>query len=262
MALESVNLSGILSGGQQQALAQPVSESQPAALLPVSQREARQLYSPQQQQQQQGDSISPSQALDIYKQFAGGETAGAGAAGGGFGGSGIGFTGAAGGGGAFNSAFGANAGLTQTPVFSGIAAGELGGAGATSGALGGGGAAGGAGGGAAGGGGLAAAGPWAALAAVIAINEEEARKGGFRADSRSKRLQDQLSGRVLSQDVDQRWIPQFAGSDKFGLGGDSSFGANLAGGNFSEASKALREESTIRKAFDEDPIAKLLKGLF
>lgn len=64
-----------------------------------------------------------------------------------------------------------------------------------------------------GGEGLMAGGGWAAaLAAAIAWNEEDAREGGYRADSTGARLQDQLSGKVIEQDVD-RW------ADKFGFEG-------------------------------------------
>ena len=50
---------------------------------------------------------------------------------------------------------------------------------------------------------MAAAGPWAALAAAIAINESEQNKAGNRPDSRSNRLTEGLTGESLTRDVDR-----------------------------------------------------------
>ena len=48
----------------------------------------------------------------------------------------------------------------------------------------------------------ASAGPWAALAAAIAWNEENSRKQGRRAESRGERVQDYFTGRSLERDTD------------------------------------------------------------
>lgn len=63
----------------------------------------------------------------------------------------------------------------------------------------------GAGGGGGGGGGeaLSSAGPWAALAAAIAYNEDRQRSAGNRPDSRGERLQDGLTGKSLERDMDR-----------------------------------------------------------
>ena len=107
--------------------------------------------------------------------------------------------------------------------------GGAGGAGAGAGGAGGAGAGGAAAGGSAGGssaaGGLggaaASAGPWAALAAVIAVNEYNAKKGGFRAENDKEYAKDLATGKVMSQDINGRWAPKlFGSSDKMGLGAD------------------------------------------
>lgn len=55
---------------------------------------------------------------------------------------------------------------------------------------------------------MSAAGPWAALAAVIAINEYNAKGGGYRAEDEGQYTQDLFSGEVLGQDMEQRWLPK------------------------------------------------------
>ena len=103
-----------------------------------------------------------------------------------------------------------------------------GGASGAGGAAGGGAAGGGAAGGSAGGsaaGGMgsaaAAAGPWAALAAIIGVNEYNAKKGGYRAEDDKEYAKDLATGKVMSQDINQRWAPKLFGKDdKMGFGGD------------------------------------------
>ena len=71
------------------------------------------------------------------------------------------------------------------------------------------------------GGAAASAGPWAALAAVIAVNEYNAKKGGFRAENDKEYAKDLATGKVMSQDINGRWAPKlFGSSDKMGLGAD------------------------------------------
>lgn len=107
--------------------------------------------------------------------------------------------------------------------------GGAGGAGAGAGGAGGAGAGGAAAGGSAGGssaaGGLggaaAAAGPWAALAAIIGVNEYNAKKGGYRAEDDKEYAKDLATGKVMSQDINQRWAPKLFGKDdKMGFGAD------------------------------------------
>ena len=67
----------------------------------------------------------------------------------------------------------------------------------------------------------ASAGPWAALAAVVAVNEHNAKKGGFRAENDKEYAKDLATGKVASQDINKRWAPKlFGSSDKMGLGAD------------------------------------------
>lgn len=107
--------------------------------------------------------------------------------------------------------------MAQTPAtgaFSGGSGGALGGG--SGGALSGGGGAGG------GSSWMAAAGPWAALAAAVAWNEENSRKQGRRADSSGERMQDMFSGKALQRDTD------FYGDKVGGVGGDMiKFGGQM-----------------------------------
>lgn len=126
-----------------------------------------------------------------------------------------------------------------------------GGGGASAGGAAGGGAAGGAGAGASGGssaaGAVSAAGPWALLAATIAVNEYNAKKGGFRAEDDKEYARDLISGKVLSQDVNGRWAPKlFGSSDKFGLGADMKAGAELSSLDLGSTIKNLKQ-GTIGK---------------
>ena len=115
-----------------------------------------------------------------------------------------------------------SAGLGIAKSFMGGGASGAGGA-AGGGAAGGGAAGGSAGGSAAGGMGsaAAAAGPWAALAAIIGVNEYNAKKGGYRAEDDKEYAKDLATGKVMSQDINQRWAPKLFGkSDKMGFGAD------------------------------------------
>lgn len=128
----------------------------------------------------------------------------------------------------------------------------MGGGGASAG---GGGAAGGA------GGGLAAAGPWAALAAIIGLNEEHSRKKGLRAENRGERLRDQLTGKVVTQDIEGKWGPmmdKWTGGrmSKYGFTGDMKGASQLASGRFGPGLKTFMKEGTPGK------LASALKKLF
>ena len=121
-----------------------------------------------------------------------------------------------------------SAGIGIAKSFMGGGAGGAG-AGAGAGGAGGAGAGGAAAGGSAGGssaaGGLggaaAAAGPWAALAAIIGVNEYNAKKGGYRAEDDKEYAKDLATGKVMSQDINQRWAPKLFGKDdKMGFGAD------------------------------------------
>jgi len=91
--------------------------------------------------------------------------------------------------------------------------------------------------------GLAAMGPWAALAAAIIGNETYAKNHGYRR-SGSDYYKDLATGRVLSQDVDNRWAPMLFGkNDRMGLGKDMSFAADLGSFQFGKAFKDLKDSS-------------------
>lgn len=96
---------------------------------------------------------------------------------------------------------------------------------------------------------LSAAGPWALLAAAIIGNEREGIRQGYRSDNPYDYAKDVLGGKVLEQDVHQRWTPKFFGSDKYGFGADSNMGADLATLDFGNAWKTLKNDSTLSKLF-------------
>lgn len=106
-----------------------------------------------------------------------------------------------------------------------------------------------AGGSSAAGSGIAAAGPWAALAAIIAVNEKSARNGGHRRDG-ADYAKDLASGRVLSQDVNERWVPKLGGyeNDKTGLLHDAGAGAEFASFKFKDGFKKLADGGTVKAA--------------
>lgn len=93
-----------------------------------------------------------------------------------------------------------------------------------------------------------AAGWWALLAAAIYTNEKEARDHGYRSKDDKQYAKDLISGKVLDQDVEQRWSPKLFGKDdKYGFGGDAQIGTNVATGRFAPAWKKL-ESGTVGKA--------------
>lgn len=99
----------------------------------------------------------------------------------------------------------------------------------------------------------ASAGPWAALAAAIYGNEKSAKDGGYRREG-TDYAKDLATGKVLYQDVDQRWAPKLFGeNDKMGFGGDMRAASAL--GSF-QPKKALDHFK------DDSSIGKLLKKIF
>lgn len=120
--------------------------------------------------------------------------------------------------------------------------------GGSGGAAGGGAAAGTSGGSSAAGSGVAAAGPWAALAAIIAVNEKSARNGGHRRDG-ADYAKDLASGKVLSQDVNERWVPKLGGyeNDKTGLLHDAGAGAEFLSLDFKDGFKKLADGGTAKQ---------------
>ncbi len=100
-------------------------------------------------------------------------------------------------------------------------------------------------------GGAAAAGPWAALAAIIAVNEKSARNGGHRADG-WQYGKDLLGGKVLEQDTNGRWSQKLGGydDDKTGLLNDAGAGAEFSTLDFSNGFKKLKNDGTPGKIID------------
>ena len=91
------------------------------------------------------------------------------------------------------------------------------------------------------------------LAATIAVNEYNAKKGGYRSDNNGQYAKDLITGKVMSQDVNERWAPKlFGSSDKFGLGGDMKAGAELSHGDFHGFKENLKDGT----------IGKLVKKIF
>lgn len=215
---------------------------------------AQQAQQQEQQRQQQQSSLNPNMIRQFLPQSSGitaspGYTSGGTATSGLNAGGTLGQFAQAGAGG-----LGGLGGLSVSPAFigggtatSGLGAGgslgafAQGGAGAGGlGGLGGGAAAGGGGGAMSG---LAAAGPWAALAAAVIGNETYAKNHGYRRGG-SDYYKDLATGRVLSQDVDNRWAPMLFGkNDRMGLGKDMSFAADLGSFQFGKAFKDLKGSS-------------------
>lgn len=104
-----------------------------------------------------------------------------------------------------------------------------------------------AGGGSSMGSGVAAAGPWAALAAIIAVNEKSARNGGHRRDG-ADYAKDLASGKVISQDMNERWAPKLGGydNDKTGLLHDAGAGAEFLSLDFKDGFKKLADGGTAK----------------
>tara|TARA_R110000803_G_scaffold11681_1_gene34716 strand:- start:191 stop:757 length:567 start_codon:yes stop_codon:yes gene_type:complete len=93
---------------------------------------------------------------------------------------------------------------------------------------------------------LASAGPWAALAAVIAGNEMNARKEGRRDEDKATHLMDAFSGKVLEQDT------EYYGDKVGGVGGRVIRGAGKIGhpeGQFNFAKKGIKNTFTPWKLF-------------
>lgn len=105
------------------------------------------------------------------------------------------------------------------------------------------------GGGAAAGGGGAGAGlaafwPAAVVAAAVG-NETYAKSHGYRRDG-ADYWKDLATGRVLSQDVDNRWSPMIFGkNDNMGFGHDASFAADLGSFQFGKAFKDFKKSSLL-----------------
>ena len=95
------------------------------------------------------------------------------------------------------------------------------------------------------GGAAAAAGPWAALAAIIGVNEKSARNGGHRRDG-WQYGKDLIGGKVLEQDTNGRWAQKLGGydDDKTGLLNDAGAGAEFTTLDFSNGSKKLKNGTT------------------
>lgn len=103
------------------------------------------------------------------------------------------------------------------------------------------------------GGSMAAAGPWAALAAAIMVNEKSAKDGGYRREG-ADYYKDLATGRVMYQDVDQRWAPKLFGEkDKTGLGGDMRAAAALG---------SLQPKKALDHIKNDSSLGKLLKKIF
>lgn len=96
---------------------------------------------------------------------------------------------------------------------------------------------------------VAAAGPWAALAAIIAVNEKSARNGGHRRDG-ADYAKDLALGKVISQDMNERWAPKLGGydKDKTGLLHDAGAGAEFLSLNFKDGFKKLADGGTVKAA--------------
>ena len=154
---------------------------------------------------------------------------------------------AAGGGGSGGWGLGSMFGGGGTAGAGGTAAGTSGGSSAAGGAA------------SSGSSGMAAGGMWAALAAVIIANEDNARKGGYRDENKGDYAKDLLGGKVIEQDFNQRWLPKIYGkdleNDKTGIGHEQKAFGELMSGDFKNAGKAL-ENGTIGK------LAKGIKKLF
>lgn len=100
---------------------------------------------------------------------------------------------------------------------------------------------------------LASAGPWAALAAAIIINENEAIEGGYRDEDKGDYALDVVGGKVLEQDVSKRWVPKLFGEDlehdDLGIGADMLVGSDLATLDFSNAWDTFKNKGLLSKIF-------------
>lgn len=98
------------------------------------------------------------------------------------------------------------------------------------------------------------AGMWPAAVVVAAVaNESYAKDKGYRRGGLDY-IKDLGLGRVLYQDIDQRWAPKLTGkSDKLGIGGDMRAGAALG---------SLQPKKAIDHLKNDSSIGKLLKKIF
>lgn len=165
----------------------------------------------QPQQEQQGMGMNPMQGLNMYQQFTG-QGGGGLLGGGGSIGAANSSAGLSGAGGAGSSAAGSAVGGSSGSSFGSMAS---------------------------------SAGPWVALAAVIAANENEARAGGYRQEDSTKYAMDLLGGKVGEQDFQKRWLPMMFGenlkNDKYGFGGDMAGAMDIATLDFSNAADNFKE---------------------
>lgn len=105
---------------------------------------------------------------------------------------------------------------------------------------------------------LASAGPWAALAALIAGNEREAKRGGYRDDSDWRYTLDLLFGKVSEQDAYNRWIPKLGDDllgddgDRFGMQADMGGFFDLLTGDFSNWWDNMKNEGSLARMFQGD----------
>ena len=90
---------------------------------------------------------------------------------------------------------------------------------------------------------MAAAGPWAALAAVIAVNEKQGRDKGRRSKKPARHLQQALTGEGMKNDMD-------ALGDKVGGPGGKSIKAMGTLGSPIDATKSAFKH-TIKKPFEK-----------
>ena len=91
------------------------------------------------------------------------------------------------------------------------------------------------------GGAVAAAGPWAALAAVIGVNERSARNVGARRDG-TRYWKDLAGGKVVEQDFNERIVPKIFGGyndDKYGMAHEAGAVGELSTFDFKNAAKKL-----------------------
>lgn len=91
------------------------------------------------------------------------------------------------------------------------------------------------------GGAAAAAGPWAALAAIVGVNERSARNSGARRDGVDY-WKDLGTGKVVEQDVNQRIVPKIFGGyndDKTGLAHEAGAAGEFATLDFKNGAKKL-----------------------
>lgn len=84
------------------------------------------------------------------------------------------------------------------------------------------------------------------------FNEEDSRKKGYRDEDRGKRTQDQLTGKVLTQDIEHKWGPKedkWTGgkASKWGLVGDQKGASQIMSGRIGPGFKSLWNEGSIGK---------------